>query len=213
MAISYSLAGLDADVQVADVPPGEAIVAPSADARLEITNTTPQRNTMIGTPHLYITLLYVKALVPIAAVDGTSQLQAGGWYDTCQFEYAGDVYCGLGEFTFGLPLGKRDATGGVGSPVELAPSESRTVPQGLEPRGLVVREQSAEAVASLIRSQRPDLVLVSPGDAQVGLACKYYVRDDVHREVAHERFAVALLDGGGKVIHQPTLDGSSVPSC
>lgn len=55
-----------------------------------------------------------------------------------------------------------------------------------------MREQSAGAVASVIRSRAPDLVLVNPGDAEVGIACEYYVRDDVHPAVAHERFAVAL---------------------
>jgi hypothetical protein len=211
--VSYSLADLGADVLVADVPPGEAIVAPSAEADVEIANTTPQRNTMIGTPHMYITLLYEESGVPTAAIDGTTQLLAGDWYETCQFRHAGQVYCGLGEFAFGLALGQYDAEGDVGVPVELSPSESITVPQGLEPRGLVVREESAEAVASFIRSRPPDLVLVNPGDVEVGIACEFYVRDDVHPAVAHERFAVALLDGDGRVIHQPPLEGSSVPIC
>lgn len=82
--VSYSLEELDAEVQVADVPPGEAIVAASAEGDVAIANTTPERNTMIGTPHMYITLLYEEGTVPAAAVNGKTQLTAGGWYDTCQ---------------------------------------------------------------------------------------------------------------------------------
>jgi hypothetical protein len=211
--VSYSLAGLGARVEVAHVPPGEAVVVPTAEANLEIANTTPQRNTTIGTPHLYVTLLYEESAVPAAATEGTPQLLAGGWYETCQFEHYGQVYCGLGEFQFGVGLGKYGADGEAAGPVELLPDESITVPQELEPRGMVVSEQSAEAVANFIRAQPPDLVMVNPGDASVGIACEFYVRDDVHPEVAHERFAVALLDGNGRVVHQPPLEGHSVPRC
>lgn len=210
--VAYELAGLDAAVNLADASPGEAIVTPSADvAELEIANTTLQRSTDIGPPHMYIALLYEKSTVPAAAINGTSQLS--DWNRICEFRYAGRPYCGLGEFVFGVPLGAYDTDGDPATAVRLAPSEAITVDLGAQPLGLVVREQSARAVADFIRSETPHLVLVKPGDAGIGAACKYYVRDDVHPAVAHDRAAFALLDGNGTTIHEPPTADSSVPKC
>lgn len=209
--VNYSLTGLAGDVQLANVPPGEAEVVPTAEAELEIANTTPQRETYIGEPNMDLMLLYDKGSVPIAVINGTSNLVLD-WYDICQLEHAGQVYCAVGEFSFGLS----DSPDGSLPPDELAPDQSLSLLQERDPRGLVVDEAAADTVANFIDSRPPDLILVKPGSARatLGIACKYYIsNNDVHPEIAYDRVAVALLDGDGTVIRQPPLEGHDAPTC
>lgn len=183
LEVSYDLRQLEVEVDIANASPGEAILTPIVNGQMIFTNTTPARNTEFRVLELpSISLFWNRAQLPSSAdCDGEG------------FQFHGTTHCFLLNIR-----GEIDPALDADGVVQLEPNGEASIPLQPSPLGgTTVSEQSADALAKLIRSTRPSLVLVHIDGLESSL-CETGLTGDT-----------AALTGSGEVL----ADGGGMESC
>jgi hypothetical protein len=190
LEVAYQLEPLEAEVDIANAAPGEAIVHLSSGGELTFTNTTRARNLGFNSDELPMVNLYW----PRSQLPSSERCSDG-------LLVRGVVHCGLtafrGEFAPQVQEGN----------IELGPDGSTFVT--LDPRllisGTTVDEQQSEAVSKLIESTTPSLVTL--------------LLDGLEPSCGIEEFGplglTAVLTGAGQVLADggPGREGDEPPLC
>ena len=204
--MSYDIAGIELEVDIANAKPGEASMVPRATGgAFTVTNTTEGRNTEIVLARPTVGLMWRAAGLP----SEIRPLLRGD----CDVEFRGKRYCTLARVTFeSTPEGHvLEPDGEISLAIEPAPSDAQPIVRRIF--GVYeIAEEQAEPLASFVQSTPPELVWVNSditqGHPSPTWSCATQAGSQAGMTAGAAAGYLAILDGDGEAL----VDGGGIRS-